>query len=264
MLRAAPARRQRRRCATCARSRSCRFEDNESHSDGLYSFQLRRRPATRRVHGDRHHPFIARNLLAWETHYVLRPNLQFFLLDGLDVYNGVYGVYHPDYDAHVYRDIHFDNVVSEPINRGHDDDSIQYGSFTYENLTLENCRIGRDPLIQLACTSPQPGQPGHFRNVTIKNSRSHDANVVDLGGGPRNPKLEYGVAYYFHDHVRRGKDDEGREHAFPDLMNDGDYGRHRIHRQGRAGRGRDGRGVPDAARPGRRPASSYADNLHGR
>ena len=34
----------------------------------------------------------------------------------------VYGVYHPDYDAHVYRNIHFNNIVSEPINRGHDDE----------------------------------------------------------------------------------------------------------------------------------------------
>jgi hypothetical protein len=78
-------------------------------------------------------------------------------MDGLDVKDGVYGVYHPDYDAHVFRRIHFDNVNSEPINRGHDDESVQYGTFTYDDVRLENCRVGRDPLIQMACTSPRAG-----------------------------------------------------------------------------------------------------------
>jgi hypothetical protein len=156
------------------------------------------------VHGDRAHPFIARNLRAWQTHYVLRPNLQFFLMDGLDVKDGVYGVYHPDYDAHVYRRIHFNNVVSEPINRGHDDESVQFGTFTYDDLRLENCRVGRDPLIQLACTSPHAGAAGHFRQLLITNSVSRVGKVVDLGGGPRNDKLENPVAYYFHGYPSEG------------------------------------------------------------
>ena len=85
-----------------------RFEDNESHSEGLYSFNFGD-DRNGSVRGDRQHPFIARNLRAWQTHYVLRPNLQFFLMDGLEVKDGVYGVYHPGYDAHVYRRIHFNN-----------------------------------------------------------------------------------------------------------------------------------------------------------
>jgi hypothetical protein len=144
-------------------------------------------------------------------------------MDGLNIYNSVYGVYAPDYDAHVYRNVLLDNVNSEPINRGYDDDSIQYGTFTYDNLTLRNCRVGRDPLIQLTCTSPTPGQTGHFRHLTIANSRSRDANVVDLGGGPRNPKLQYGVAYYFHDLPNPGKDMKVVSSAFPALMTDGAY-----------------------------------------
>jgi hypothetical protein len=174
-----------------------RFEDNESHTEGLYSFNFGD-DKNGSVHGDREHPFIVRNLRAWETHYVLRPNVQFFLCEGLRVKNGVYGVYHPDYDAHVYRDLEFDNVVSEPINRGHDDESIQYGDFTYDHVTLANCRVGRDPLIQMACTAPHEGVCGHFRDLRIVNSRSN-ANVVDLGGGPRNDKLQYPVSYYFHE-----------------------------------------------------------------
>jgi hypothetical protein len=180
-----------------------RFEDNESHSEGLYSFNFGD-DRNGSVHGDRQHPFIARNLRAWQTHYVLRPNLQFFLMDGLDVKDGVYGVYHPDYDSHVYRHIYFNNVVSEPINRGHDDESVQYGSFTYDDVRLENCRVGRDPLIQMACGSPTPGQAGHFRGLTISNSLSRVGKVVDLGGGPRNDKLQNPVAYYFYDYPSEG------------------------------------------------------------
>jgi hypothetical protein len=181
-----------------------RFEDNESHSEGLYSFNFGD-DRNGSVHGDRRHPFIARNLRAWQTHYVLRPNLQFFLMDGLDVKDGVYGVYHPDYDAQVYRHIRFDRVISEPINRGHDDESVQYGTFTYDDVRLENCRVGRDPLIQLACTSPRAGAAGHFRGLIITNSLSRGGKVVDLGGGPRNERLENPVSYYFHDYPAGGR-----------------------------------------------------------
>jgi hypothetical protein len=199
-----------------------RFEENESHCEGLYSFYFGddRNPS---VHGDREHPFIARKLVAWQTHYGLRPNLQYFLMEGFKAHDAVYGVYHPDYDAHVYRDIYVYNATAEPINRAHDDDSIQYGSFTYENLTLENCKPGRDPLIQLACTAPKSGCEGHFRNVVVKNSRSRRANVVDLGGGPRNKHLEWPVAYYFHDFFGAGRVTKVLSGKFPDAMNDGEY-----------------------------------------
>jgi hypothetical protein len=199
-----------------------RFEDNEAHSDGLYAFNFGDDPPGA-VHSDRRHPFIARNLRAWQSHYALRPNTWSFLMDGLRVDQAVYGVYHPDYHDHVYRNVHLNTVVSEPINRGHDDDSIQHGSFTYDHLTLENCRTGRDPLIQLACTSPNPGQAGHFRNVTIEESKSHDSNVVDLGGGPRNKKLEHGVAYFFHDTPEPGTTLKVVSTHFTHAMGDEEY-----------------------------------------
>lgn len=181
-----------------------RFEDNESHSEGLYSFFFGDDPNAS-VRGDRQHPFVARNLRAWQTHYALRPNVQFFLMDGLDVNDAVYGVYHPFYDAHVYRDVRLNRLTSEPVNRGHDDESFQTGSFTYDNLTISNSKIGRDPLIQLTCTSPTAGNAGHFRALSIVNSTSQGGNVVDLGGGPRQEKVEHGVAYYFHDSSGDGR-----------------------------------------------------------
>ena len=66
-------------------------------------------------------------LHAWESHYVIRPNVQFFLLEGLKVKNATYGIYHPDYDFHVYRDLDFHSVNLEPLNGGHDEESIPYG-----------------------------------------------------------------------------------------------------------------------------------------
>ncbi|MBI4601706.1 MAG: G8 domain-containing protein [Planctomycetes bacterium] len=200
-----------------------RFEDNESHSEGLYSFNFGDdvHPS---VSGDRQHPFIARRLRAWKTHYALRPNVQFFLMEGLRVHDAAYGVYHPDYDAHVYRDILLSRVNAEPINRGHDDESIQYGTFTYEDVTLEGCRLGRDPLIQLACTGPSQGLAGHFRNLKLLDSGSRSANVVDLGGGPRNGKLQNGVVYYFHDLPAKGQITKVVSVKFGELMKDGEYG----------------------------------------
>jgi hypothetical protein len=199
-----------------------RFEDNESHSEGLYSFNFGD-DVNGSVRGDRRHPFIARNLRAWETHYVLRPNLQFFLMDGLQVDHAAYGVYHPDYDAHVYRNLRLNRVDAEPINRGHDDESVQHGSFTYENVLLENCRIGRDPLIQLACTSPGTDAAGHFQNVAVKNSESRYGKVVDLGGGPRNSKLSNPVAYYFHDYFGRGEVTKVVSAKFPEAASGADF-----------------------------------------
>jgi hypothetical protein len=172
-----------------------RFEANESHTEGLYSFNLGDDDG-RHTSSDRGHPFIVRQLRAWETHYSLRPNLRFFLCDGLHVQRAVYGIYHPDYDHHVYRHITLDTVESEPINRGHDDESIQYGNFTMDEVTLRNCRTGRDPLIQLACTAPET-VTGHFRGLIIENCRS-ESKVVDLGGGPRSETRQHPVVYIFH------------------------------------------------------------------
>ena len=202
-----------------------RFEDNESHSEGLYSFFFGDDPAGS-VTSDIQHPFIARNLRAWQTHYCLRSNTTHFLMENFEVYDGVYGVYHPDYNAHVYRDIKLHRVISEPINRGHDDDSVQYGNFSYDGLLLDHC--GRGPLIQLTCTSPIAGLSGHFRNVRVEYGRQkpEQTRVVDLGVGPILPdsKLENGVAYYFHDFAgSAGKALRVVSSRIPAMSKDGEY-----------------------------------------
>ena len=197
-----------------------RFEDNESHSEGLYSFFFGDDPQGS-VHGDKRHPFIARNLFCWQTHYALRPSLTHFLMEHLNIETGTYGVYHPDYNAHVYRDVRVTHSDAEPINRGHDDESIQFGSFTYDGLVLDNCP--GMPLIQLSCTSPLDGQTGHFRNVkVIPSSDPRQQRIVDLGVGTVLPDKELikGVAYYFYE---PGKTLRVVSLKFPDLMTGGEY-----------------------------------------
>jgi hypothetical protein len=174
-----------------------RFEDNESHSEGLFDFRFGDEiPGS--VSGDREHPFIVRKLRAWKSHYVIRPNVRYFLLDGLRVQDAGYAIYHPDYDAHVYRDIELDNVTAEPLNGGHDEESLPYGDFTYDRLSFKNCLLGRDPLIQLTAIGPKRGVAGHFREIKVQKSSSDNKCVVDFGGGPRTNKTEYPVNYYFH------------------------------------------------------------------
>jgi len=197
-----------------------RFEDNESHSEGLFDFRFGDE-AHGSVHGDRTHPFIARNLRAWQSHYAVRPNVQFFLLEGLRVQNAIFAIYHPDYDAHVYRDITLDNISAEPLNGGHDETSLPFGDFTYDRLTIANCRLGSDPLIQLTAIAPRPGVAGHFRGVTITNSKS--GGVVDFGGGPRTEKRDHPVSYYFHDTPAPGAMTRVASTTLPQISNDGAY-----------------------------------------
>ena len=199
-----------------------RFEDNESHGEGLFSFRFGDE-AHGSVKGDRAHPFIARNLRAWEAHYVIRPNVKFFLLDGLRVQNAAYGIYHPDSDSHVYRDIEFDNVTAEPINGGHDETSLPYGNFTYDRLTFKNCQLGRDPLVQLTGIGPKPNLAGHFRGTTISSSKSVASGVVDFGGGPRTNKTDNPVSYYFHDTPTQGAVTRVSHAKLLDAMQDSNY-----------------------------------------
>lgn len=180
-----------------------RFEDNESHSEGLFDFRFGDEEHGS-VHGDREHPFIVRDLRAWASHYVIRPNVRFFLLDGLLATDAAYGIYHPDYDAHVYRAITFRNVTAEPINGGHDESSLPVGDFTYDGLSFFNCTLHHDPLVQLTCIAPHPGLTGHFRGLAVANSVSSEGGVVDFGGGPQTKKTEHPVSYYFHDSPAAG------------------------------------------------------------
>lgn len=183
-----------------------RFDDNEAHCDGLYGFNLGE--GVERVGPDDRHPFIIRRMRIWEIHYAFRPQVPCLLVEGLRIDRSIYGVYHPNYDRHVYRDLTINGDGSEPFNRGHDDLSVQYGPLTVNGLTFTGTRGYKDsiPLIQLTDNNPTGKAASHFRNIVVQRANTQDQRpVLNTGGGARvTPETPHGVPVYLHDHGRAG------------------------------------------------------------
>jgi hypothetical protein len=178
-----------------------RFDDNEVHSTtGLYGVNLGE--GVNRVGPDTKHPFIVRNLLIWDTHYGFRPQVPSLLVERLRLHRTHYGVYHPNYDNHVYRDVTISGSNTEPFNRGHDDLSVQYGKLTVDGLTfLGHGYSSQMPLIQISDDNASGAAESHFRNVKVLQRRDNNRRALaNRGGGPRpEPKTSTGVPLYFHD-----------------------------------------------------------------
>ncbi|HLY12542.1 MAG TPA: G8 domain-containing protein [Planctomycetota bacterium] len=179
-----------------------RFEDNESHSEGLYGFNLGE--GVDRVGPDVQHPLIVRNLRLWDVHYAFRPEIPSVLAEDVRILRAVYGVYHPDFNHHVYRRLYIGDTVAEPFNRGHDDDNVQYGPFTVDGLVLERCS---GTLIQVSQHSPTKNASAHFRAVEFRdNTRSVPAYVdTTPNGQPKDPPPDDLIPYYFHDWYGPGR-----------------------------------------------------------
>ena len=202
-----------------------RFEDNESHCEGLYGFNLGE--GVERVGPDARHPFIVRRMKLWGTHYAFRPEVPSLLVEDMRIWRAEYGVYHPNYDHHVYRDLYIGKTNTEPFNRGLDDDSVQYGPLTVDGLTFEGIRSGDEmPLIQISDDNPTGQAVSHFRNVKVLDwtGTKHRA-LVNLGGGPRpTPKTVKGVPVFLHDYFGPGRDAKVVSTKTHELHDDGlDY-----------------------------------------
>jgi hypothetical protein len=144
----------------------------------------------------------------WNVHYGFRPQAPSLLVENMTIQSH-YGVYHPNFDNHVYRNLTIRGAGTEPFNRGHDDDSAQYGVLAVDGLTFDNCRSGAMPLIQISDDNPSGNAVSHFRRVEAINWKdgSRDKAIVNLGGGPRpNPKTEKGVPIYLHGWYGPGRD----------------------------------------------------------
>ncbi len=183
-----------------------RFDDNEVHSShGLYGINLGE--GVNGVGPDTKHPFIIRNTKIWNTHYGLRPQVPSLLAENLTIQTD-YGVYHPNYDNHVYRNVTIRGTNTEPFNRGHDDLSLQHGMLTVDGLTFDNCRSGGMPLIQISDDNDTGRAVSHFRHVETANwkDNSKQKAIVNLGGGPRpQPQFEKGVPVILHDWYGPGR-----------------------------------------------------------
>jgi hypothetical protein len=183
-----------------------RFDGNEVHSSyGLYGINLGE--GVRGVGPDARHPFVMRNTKIWNVHYGLRPQAPSVLVENLTI-KSHYGIYHPNFDNHVYRNVSIRETNTEPFNRGHDDDSVQHGVLTVDGLVFDGIRSGRMPLIQISDDNATGQAQSHFRHVEVTNwqDNSKSKALVNLGGGPRpRPKTAKGVPIYIHDWFGSGR-----------------------------------------------------------
>lgn len=199
-----------------------RFDDNEVHSSlGLYGVNLGE--GVGRVGPDVRHPFVVRNLRVWDVHYAFRPQVPSLLVEHLTIHGASYGVYHPNYDNHVYRDVSISDTNTEPFNRGHDDESVQYGVVTVDGLRFADIRGRRMPLIQISDHNPTGKAETHIRGLQVVNFIGGDEkSMVNLGGGPRpQPKTPHGVPVFVHDYFGAGKHAKVASTRAADLLNDG-------------------------------------------
>lgn len=179
-----------------------RFEQNESHCDGLYGLNLGE--GVNRVGPDERHPFIVRDMKIWEIHYAFRPQSPSLLVENLKILNSAYGVYHPNFDRHVYRNVEIrksgNSGDAEPFNRGHDDDSKQFGVVTVDGLTFAGHHFSDMPLIQITDDNPTGKAETHIRNVKVEDRRDNNRRALaNRGGGPRpTPTTPIGVPVYLH------------------------------------------------------------------
>ena len=186
-----------------------RFEDNEAHCDGLYGINLG--DGVNRVGPDARHPFVMRNTKIWEIHYAFRPQVPSLLVENLTIHNSIYGVYHPNFDRHVFRNVMISRSDrsgdAEPFNRGHDDDSIQYGSLTVDGLAFAGHVNNSMPLIQISDHNPTGLAETHLRNVQVINRQDDNRRaLVNLGGGPRpQPETPTSVPVILHDFYGSGR-----------------------------------------------------------
>ena len=183
-----------------------RFDDNEVHSNhGLYGINLGE--GVNGVGPDARHPFVVRNTKIWNVHYGLRPQVPSLLVENLTIQSH-YGIYHPNFDNHVYRNVTIRQTNTEPFNRGHDDLSLQHGGVTVDGLTFDGCRSGGMPLIQISDDNDTGHAASHFRHVEVRNwtDNSKQKAIVNLGGGPRpQPQFEHGVPITLHDWFGPGR-----------------------------------------------------------
>jgi hypothetical protein len=183
-----------------------RFEDNETHCNNTVGLNLGE--GVGNIGPDARHPFIIRNLKIWlEGYYAFRPMAPSVLVEGLQITRGAYGVYHPNYDRHVYRDVKF-TEISLPFAPGYNGGSIQNGVLTVDGLTFDYA-YAKGPGIYLSENNPTGKGAAHFRNVRVVKHKGPGWTMTGLFDYretyPDIAQTWTGVPVYFHDYFGPGK-----------------------------------------------------------
>lgn len=205
-----------------------RFENNESHSEGVYGLVIaangNRQPdnAVRDqkklnylrngidwTAPDTQHPHTVRNMKIWEVHYGFRAQSPSLLAENVRIANAAYGIYRPAFDNHVYRNLHISHVDAEPFNRGMDDASTQQGIITVDGLTFESGYGNKTtPLVQISDNNLSGTAATHIRNLQLNRPEKYRDRwpVVNRGVGTQAPPVTpEGVPIYLHDHFGPGR-----------------------------------------------------------
>jgi hypothetical protein len=202
-----------------------RFEDNETHSEGLYGLvvaangdhqpdapidsesMLRHIRSVDWTGPDFRHPHRIRNLSIWEAHYAFRPHSPSMWMENVRIHRAVYGIYRPAFENQVYVNLHLSETGPEPFNRGMDDASAQNGKITVDGLRIED-RSGPDdrhPVVHMTDNDLTGQAECHFRNVLL-DLAAQRRPVFNRGGSVRaDPYLDDGVPYYIHDYFGPGR-----------------------------------------------------------
>jgi hypothetical protein len=163
----------------------------------------------------------------WKVHYAFRPQAPSVFVYGMKIYRADYGVYHPDYDHHVYRNMSIVETDTEPFNRGFDDDSVQFGPLAVDGLTFGGISgyTNSVPMIQISDNNPGGKAVSYFRNVKVVDRKDKGRRpLVNVGGGTRrSPETPHGVPVYLLDHFGPGRHAKVVSTRARDLIDDGDY-----------------------------------------
>lgn len=183
-----------------------RFEDNETHCNNTVGFNLGE--GVGRVGPDAKHPFVIRNLKIWsEGYYAFRPMAPSVLVEGLQITRGAYGVYHPNYDRHVYRDVKI-TEISLPFAPGYNGGSVQIGALTVDGLTFEYS-YGKGPGIYLSENNPAGKGESHYRNIRVVQRKTEGWTMTGLFDYRETfdgiEQKWTGVPIYFHDYFGPGR-----------------------------------------------------------
>jgi len=202
-----------------------RFEDNETHSEGLYGLVVAANGNSQPDTGirdqktldqitrvdwtgpDARHPHIIRNLKIWEAHYAFRPHSPSMLIENVRIHRVAYGIYRPTFDNQVFRNLHLSNAGGEPFNRGMDDASAQAGSITVDGLRIDDWSGGnqRHPVVHMSDNNLSGKASSHFRNVRWSKDDGRRP-VFNRGGSQRvDPFVAQSVPYFVHDYYGPGE-----------------------------------------------------------
>jgi hypothetical protein len=96
-----------------------RFEDNEAHTQRRHSFNLGGNDSTLKqsvdgVGPDARHPFVVRNVKAWDVHWAFHTLSPCVMLDGLNVHHAEYALWRMNYDRCAVRGQKLDDISVNP------------------------------------------------------------------------------------------------------------------------------------------------------